>query len=197
MTRLVSSNRADWLCPRRWAITATFTLVMMTSSASTAAAQTPCARVTVTADQPTTIIFTDDFETGTTVSWKEPPPTFRSTEILDLIFQVEIEGELQELQVLTLKINGPNGYLFRELTVPVTTAPSRHSKKVLLDGFPHPVRLAVVEKVGSKGMIELRFPVAGTSIVSSSVYGSWHVVPLIDGTPSSCAAESKRFILMP
>jgi hypothetical protein len=190
MIRFATPNRAHWL-HHRSAIAAIFTIILLMSIA--AAAQTPCARVTVTADQPVAI-FNDGFETGTKERWKDLTPNFRATEILDIIFEVEIEGELQELQVLTLEIIGPNGHLFRELAVPVATKSDRSDGKVLLDGFPYPVRLA---KLSSEGMVEVRFPVAGTTIVSSSVYGTWSVAPLINGTSSSCDAESVHFVLVP
>jgi len=98
---------------------------------------------------------------------KRASSVFSATEIVDLRFDVTFPtlapGEHKlELQVLT-----PRGHLYQSLVVPFVRGPAGRER------FKQ---------------VTAPLPVAGTSIMTSSLYGRWRVVPYVDSLRTSCAA---------
>jgi hypothetical protein len=70
------------------------------------------------------------------------------------------------------------------------TGEDRDPRPRLVEGHPQPIvesTLRPVSVEGTRGFaVGARLPVAGTAIVTSSLYGGWTVVPHLDGQLDPC-----------
>lgn len=100
---------------------------------------------------------------------------------------------------LVLKLFTPNGHLYQQIELPVAAEGSRETERAL-PGYPFPVKVATVRTRRAASGQALRtvaappVPVAGTTIVSSALYGTWRVEVGRDPTSKGCSA---RFSLRP
>jgi len=143
-----------------------------------------CARVTVVAASP---------------ARAGRPGEFSAREVADLEFRVQPDGRLTGEHVLTLRVYTPRGYLFRTIDVPVNADVEpgkgpRGPQARRLPGYPYPVpvvrpvEVASPGGVGTRQEVRVRFPVAGTTIVTSGLYGVWRVEASWDGARTPCTA---------
>jgi hypothetical protein len=97
-------------------------------------------------------------------------------------------------------VYGPDGNLYRSMSVPITTDESRSSERVKIRGYPRAMPVQVVTQTGRGGQkelaAELRLPVAGTDIVSRGLYGSWTVRGHLDYDEDSCTPPAP-FVIRP
>ena len=116
---------------------------------------------------------------------------FSAVETTDVIVHVVLPQAFKEEHVISLKFFTPAGHLYRQIDVPITPdIGSRTVESRRLPGYPYPVRVAVPEVRRVAGetapTVEVRFPVGGTSIVTSSLYGMWRVNGMVDGVELRC-----------
>lgn len=116
---------------------------------------------------------------------------FSAASSADLVFHVLFDRSLEKEHVVTLKIFTPHGYLYRRLDVPL--APDRGEEPLgvrRLPRYPYPVPVQALRSEmvdGSKyESVEVSFPVAGSTIVTSSLYGRWKVELSLDGFSRPC-----------
>jgi len=121
--------------------------------------------------------------------------SFSAADATDLIIHVLFDRTLEEEHVVTLRVFTPNGHLYRRFDVPLAPQkenPSASARR--LPGYPYPVRVhepKTVEVGGSKcESVEVVFPVAGSSIVTSSLYGRWNVEVSLDGADEACGGRT-------
>lgn len=88
-----------------------------------------------------------------------PRAVFSASQILDLEFHATLARRLSSGHQLEFRVYTPSGHLYEVLTAELS-APGR-----------------------ARGRVDAsaRLPVAGTSIVTSSLYGQWTVVAHLDG----------------
>jgi len=117
--------------------------------------------------------------------------SFSATRSADLIFHVLFDRSLEEEHVVTLKIFTPHGYLYRRLDVPL--APEKGEGPLgarRLPGYPYPVPVQAPHTVTigeqSYESVDVSFPVAGSTIVTSSLYGRWKVEIFLDWAGEPC-----------
>jgi hypothetical protein len=104
----------------------------------------------------------------------------------DLVFHVKFNRRLSEDHVVTLKVFTPNGYMYRQYDVPVASGATKKSETARqLPGYPYPVpvQTMTMTKAGGRNSasVDVSFPVAGSTIVTSSLYGRWRVDVYLDG----------------
>jgi hypothetical protein len=97
-------------------------------------------------------------------------PVFSAREVGDLELVVAYPRRLTGRR-MELKLRTPRGHLYQTLAV-------------MLEPFP---RQRVL------GEASVRLPVSGTLIEQGALFGSWSVVPVLDGAESSC--RERRFVL--
>jgi hypothetical protein len=121
--------------------------------------------------------------------WVSSTPTskghaFSATEILDLKFSVFFPGpQRYPLPAsLDVKVFTPTGHLYQDIVVPVAAEGSTELTRAVRG---HPFGLKV-RRATKRVVVVPPFPVAGTSIVSSSLYGKWRVVAWPEGADSPC-----------
>jgi hypothetical protein len=108
------------------------------------------------------------------------PLTFSAAEVLDLEFQVVTRADATS--GLELKLFTPKGHLYQTLAVPA-------ARQVSSTGAT-PKRRARFQTVTA------RLPVAGTTIVSSSLYGTWKAEAYVEGERNACA-KARSFVIKP
>jgi hypothetical protein len=121
----------------------------------------------------------------TAPTFGKPAPRFRrplhfsAAEVLDLEFQVLIRPDLLAGRSLELKILTPKGHLYQTLDLP---APSEAPD---------------AEKRRSRyRTVTARLPVAGTTIVNNSLYGTWKAEAYLAGERTACA-KPRSFLIEP
>ena len=177
-------------------------LLAILAVAPQAAAEDPppiCAVVEIGADRPSSVVFVDGFERGDQSLWGDPVPAFSATEILDVTLEVGLDKDLPGIHLLELSLTTPNGHLYQVLTAPVSSQPELGRTQIRVTGFPYPLEVAPLrtEKFESsvRSSTTLRLPVAGTPIVTHSLYGLWQVEVRMDGVAATCGGTA-RFILV-
>ena len=125
---------------------------------------------------------------------------FFASEMLDLYFDVGLSQLLDGVHVVELELYTPNGYLYQVLAQPVTWEREQEGLRVHVPGYPDPVEVQVLNRRTQAGqvrwIVRFRLPVAGTSIITSSLYGMWEARPQLDGNPISCG-RTFRFGIEP
>ncbi len=127
---------------------------------------------------------------------RRPQGGFSATRILDLEFHTIFRRRLEGPHTLQLKVYTPRGHLYQVLTVPFAgPAPagasgSQPPEKRWVDGYPQPINEQQAKVVPYEGTrrqaVTAKLPVAGTSIMTNSLYGEWHVTPHLDDDPAAC-----------
>jgi hypothetical protein len=121
---------------------------------------------------------------------------FSAAEVLDLHFQAAFHPPSKRHplpETLAVRIFTPNGHLYQKMTVPVVAEEStqRH-RKVKGYRFPQATRRArgYSDRGTRWSVVDIPpFAVAGTSIVSSSLYGVWRVEITAGDGAESCEAR--------
>lgn len=145
---------------------------------------------------------------GVVVSSPEAPNrrvSFSATKIVDLQFGALLRSRISGEHVLNLKVYTPKGHLYQQLDVPFrggvvngATNPAEATsgpRMRRVEGYPQPMPeqelVAARTPTGQRGYrVSARLPVAGTSIMASSLYGKWKVVPHLDGSLKACGAAT-------
>ena len=113
-------------------------------------------------------------------------PSFSAAEILDIEFQVLLPRKPTGDHVLQLKLYTPKGHLYQTLSVPFSAEEGSDEQATTRS----PRRRRRGHKVGTT------LPVAGTTIVTSSLYGTWKVEAYLDGAQEACT-RAKKFKINP
>jgi hypothetical protein len=116
---------------------------------------------------------------------------FSATRSADLTFHVRFDRSLNEEHLVTLKVFTPNGHIYRQYDIPLASGGEKRSGRTRsLPGYPYPVKVHATqtEKAGGRTFesVMVSFPVAGTTIVTSSLYGRWKVELFLDGDSERC-----------
>jgi len=122
---------------------------------------------------------------------KQPPkgPRFSATRILDLEFRVRFTQQLQGEHLLRLDLITPKGHRYESLTAAISTDPGLRGASRKVADYPRPLAVQFVGRHGQSRArrATLRLPVAGTPIVSNSLYGAWKVEAYLDEGDVACA----------
>lgn len=124
---------------------------------------------------------------------------FSATEILDLEIRVLFPESLDGEHRLDVKLYTPDHQLYQVLTVPfqadpatASSASSHRDRRRKLADYPRPLReeMSRPEHEGRRRYqaVSARLPVAGTSIVTGSLYGTWTAVAYLDESSESCVS---------
>ncbi len=158
-----------------------------------AAAQ--CAGIVVTA---TELLFSDGFESGDTNPWgPEALPQFSAIRMLDLDLTVLFVDGFNGDHLLHLRLFTPKGHHYQTLSVGIASASASRKSMRLIEGYPRPVAVRLLNEAGSSSLPEvtLSVPVGGTPIGVSSLYGMWTAEAYLDEQSEACA--SQPFVLTP
>jgi len=107
------------------------------------------------------------------------PLNFSASDVVDLEFQVVVSAAAPA--ALELKVFTPKGHLYQELPLSSTDAGSVSSAPTRRPRYR---------------TLTATFPVAGTTIVNNSLYGTWRVEAFFAGDRAACA-KPRAFVIKP
>ena len=126
-------------------------------------------------------------------------PSFSATRILDLTFTVLFPTTLEGEHVAELRVFTPDAQLYRSLAMPFARGAQPNAARPV-EGYARPVPQQPLKQVsrgsGLFAAASTTFPVGGTDIVSSGLYGRWRVEAYLDGAEQRCAPAAS-FTLNP
>lgn len=148
------------------------------------------------------VIFVDSFDSGDTSAWGVPyVPRYSTVATVDLTVEVGVDGALDGDHLLTLDWRLPGGGLYQSVAVPfqvqATGGSALPPAARRIEGYPFPVATRVAHRRTGESpdgalLVEDRLPVAGTSIVESSIWGEWQLDVRLDDAESICATTTFR-----
>ncbi|MGH9388617.1 MAG: hypothetical protein ACRD1Z_03310 [Vicinamibacteria bacterium] len=119
---------------------------------------------------------------GKPASRARKPLNFSAAEVLDIEFQIGVRaGTSLAARPLELKLFTPKGHLYQTLAVPPASKAS---------GAGTPKRKPRYQTLTA------RLPVAGTTIVNNSLYGTWKAEAYLEGERTACA-KARSFVIKP
>lgn len=124
--------------------------------------------------------------------------TFSATEIIDVdlsvLFPPGVAAKFAGDHTVEVRIYTPRGHLYQSMAVPFTSDPSNKGKHVSVSGYPQQLETQLLQEVTTSNGKQLRvfvqLPVAGTPIVSNSMYGTWSAQAYVDDAPVACSKPS-------
>ena len=122
----------------------------------------------------------------------QPVTAFSAVKTTDIVFHLLFDPSLADDHVVTVKIFTPHGHLYRVLDVPIAKAKGDAPLGTRrLPGYPYPVKVQAPRSVTVNGnryvSVDVSFPVGGSSIVTSSLYGQWRAEVYMDGAEKPCS----------
>jgi len=118
-------------------------------------------------------------------------PRFSVSKTLDLTFTVLFPATTSGEHELELRVFTPDGRLYRSIAVPLVDG-TREATSRPVPGYPRPVPEKALAKVNrgtaTYSAASIPFPVGGTDIVSSGLYGQWRVQAHVDGADAPCVS---------
>ncbi|HEX8172989.1 MAG TPA: hypothetical protein VF824_20820 [Thermoanaerobaculia bacterium] len=120
---------------------------------------------------------------------------FSATQVIDVDLSVLFHpGTVKQYagnHKVEVRIYTPRGHLYQSMTVPFTADASRKGSHVAIEGYPQTLETQLLEEVttasGKQLRAFVRLPVAGTPIVTSSIYGTWSAQAYVDDAPIACS----------
>ena len=121
--------------------------------------------------------------------------SFSATKVLDLGFSIFFTpGSVNRFagtRRVEFRIITPRGHLYQSMTIPFSADAGAKGQKVHVDGYRDPqdvVLLADATYLNNKHLrVGVTLPVAGTPIVTNSLYGDWRAEAVVDDEPLPCA----------
>jgi len=121
--------------------------------------------------------------------------TFSATKVLDIqfaiIFSKQVAKQFANAHNVEFRVYTPEGNLYQSITIPVTVDPKRSGEKHRVPGYPDLVPVQVLQNInhggGQGSFATVTLPVAGTPIVSTSLYGTWRAEALVEDEIAPCA----------
>lgn len=121
-------------------------------------------------------------------------PTFSATGIMDLelaiIFSKSVAAQFNGVHFVEFRLYTPQGQLYESLSIPMTTDPRRAGERHRVPGYPDLVPVRVLKSInrgGGQGMFaKVTIPVAGTMIISNSLYGAWKAQAFVEDEIAPC-----------
>lgn len=110
--------------------------------------------------------------------------SFSASEVLDLQFEVFLASPPEADHRVELKLFTPKGHLYQKL--PAVVGPAS----------PGPTRAEGRTRQTGVASAKATLPVAGTTIVMSSLYGQWQVEAYVDGATTPCT-RAQKFVIKP
>jgi len=148
---------------------------------------------------PTPACVSVEVSSGPTAAAITARPRFSVSKTLDLTFTVLLPVSTSGDHVIELRVFTPDGQLYRSIAVP-TVDGTRPTTSRAVPGYPRPVAEKALARVtrgtAAYSAVSIPFPVGGTDIVSSGLYGSWKVQAHVDGADSPCV-PAVTFTLKP
>jgi hypothetical protein len=132
-----------------------------------------------------------EISSGTSAAAATAKPRFSVSKTLDLTFTVLFPVSTSGQHVIELRVFTPDGQLYRSMAIPIVDG-TRAATSRTVPGYPRPVAEKALARVTrgttAYSAAAIPFPVGGTDIVSSGLYGQWKAQAHVDGADSPCVS---------
>lgn len=123
---------------------------------------------------------------------------FPATKVTDIefaiVFSQQVASQFTNVHVVEFRVFTPTGNLYQSLSIPITNDPSRAGERHRIPGYPDLVPLQVLKRIshgnGNGFFAKVTVPVAGTPIVSNSLYGTWKADALVEEETAACGTPA-------
>lgn len=120
---------------------------------------------------------------------------FSATKVVDIqfaiIFSNQVAKQFANAHDVEFRVYTPLGNLYQSITIPITNDPKRAGERHRVPGYPDLIPVQVLQTInhgGGRGSFAtVTLPVAGTPIVSTSLYGQWRAEALVEDEIAPCA----------
>ncbi|HEV7238227.1 MAG TPA: hypothetical protein VGQ36_03225 [Thermoanaerobaculia bacterium] len=125
-------------------------------------------------------------------------PAFSAAAVLDLkfaiVFSKKVAEQFSAVHIVEFRVYTPQGHLYQSLSIPMTNDGRLSGERHHVPGYPDPMPVQVLQPIhrgGGHGMFaEVTLPVAGTSIVGSSLYGTWKAEAFVADEIAPCSQRA-------
>ena len=119
-------------------------------------------------------------------------PAFSATQILDVEFSVAfVRGAVNRFSKgdheVEIRISTPGGHHYQSFVIPFTSDEKLEGRMRRVARYPDPIAIQQLKEKGNLLEVRGKLPVAGTLIVTNSLYGTWTIEAFVDGEPVRCA----------
>ena len=109
-------------------------------------------------------------------------PTFSASTILDLKLEVALSPAVKGQHQLEFKVYTPKGHLYQSLSATMNAPAASADRR---------------KRESAKRTAAATLPVAGTTIVTNSLYGEWRVEASLDGERETTCGKAFLFVIEP
>jgi hypothetical protein len=109
-------------------------------------------------------------------------PTFSASSILDLKLEVALSPAVKGQHQLEFKVYTPKGHLYQSLSATMNAPAASADRR---------------KRESPKRTAAATLPVAGTTIVTNSLYGEWRVEASLDGERETTCGKALLFVIEP
>jgi hypothetical protein len=130
--------------------------------------------------------------------------TFQATKVLDvefaIVFSPTVAAQFADVHLVEFRLLTPQGNLYESIAIPMTSDASKAGQSYRVPGYPDLIPVQVLQSInhgGGRGMFaKVTLPVAGTPIVSTSLYGKWTAMAVVDDEIAPCSTPA-QFTIAP
>lgn len=124
--------------------------------------------------------------------------TFEATKVQDIDFAImfspTVATQFSNVHIVEFRILTPEGNLYQSISIPMTTDATKKGQKHFIPGYPDLVPIQILQPIthGFKNAVfaTVTLPVAGTPIVSNSLYGKWTAMALVEDEVAPCSTPA-------
>ncbi len=109
-------------------------------------------------------------------------PTFSASSILDLKLEAALSPAVKGQHQLEFKVYTPKGHLYQSLSATMNARAASADRR---------------DRETPKRTASATLPVAGTTIVTNSLYGGWRVEAFLDGEREATCGKALLFVIQP
>jgi len=113
---------------------------------------------------------------------RKKTPMFSASSILDLKLEAALAAAVKGQHQLEFKVYTPKGHLYQSLAAAMSAPPAKDGRR---------------QRESQRRIASATLPVAGTTIVTSSLYGEWRVEAFLDGERETTCGKAFSFVIEP
>ena len=125
--------------------------------------------------------------------------SFSATKVLDVdfavVFSPQVAAQFTNVHVVEFRLFTPQGNLYQSISIPMTSDAARAGQSHRVAGYPDLIPIQILQPInhglGRGMMAKVTLPVAGTPIVSNSLYGTWTASAVVEDEVAPCSTPAQ------
>jgi hypothetical protein len=115
---------------------------------------------------------------------------FSATRTVDLVLTLEFKDKTAAGHLAHLRLFAPDGNLYTAMSLPIAASDAQKGTR-RVPGYSRPMKEKALREIKTSGAasyaVDFVFPVGGTDIVRTGLYGGWRVEAYLDDATQPCA----------